>query len=514
MALMRLRVRTSAVVLAACAGLAGGLATLGQDAPKEAAKPAPEDSRTKYLLPADNCKRCHSHPEDYRNDADRLLCRMLEFSIWDEKDKHKIAYKILKGARAKEMGDRLNINVTESSACINCHSTTMAGAEEGQRFAREDNGVSCLACHGAYRDWVTNHQFPADKKWRQNTRKEKETRFGMTDLWNPVTRATKCASCHIGNADEQKVVTHAMYAAGHPPLPGLETATYSDAQPRHWEYLREKNRVAQKDLGFDPGKLEQTELVVVSGIVALSATMHLYAAEAGEDSLVKEPETHWPDFARFDCYACHHDLRMPSWRQARGYGGRTPGRPTSPTWPAVLVRLGILVADPDGSNHLEAEFREKVEAFQKASGGRPFGDQRRSAAAARALADWADSVGERMRAMIEHPGHMAVDDAMASRLLRELCGMATSGPLDYDTARQIALAFRTIYAESRAKNPDPAIVKVLADLDRTAHLSLMTAGSQELIENTLKSRLEAVFDFDPASFQAQFAEIANRLGKG
>src|SRR3954468_18201708 len=148
MAVMRLRVRTSAVVLAGCCvGLAGGLATLGQDAPKEkqAAKPGPEDTRTKYLLPADNCKRCHSHPEDYRNDADKLLCRMLEFSIWDEKDKHKIDYKILQGARAKEMGDRLNIKVTESSACINCHSTTMPGAEEGQRFVREDNGVSCLA---------------------------------------------------------------------------------------------------------------------------------------------------------------------------------------------------------------------------------------------------------------------------------------------------------------------------------------------------------------------------------
>ena len=65
----------------------------------------------------------------------------------------------------------------------------------------------------------------------------------MTDLWDPVKRATKCASCHIGNPGEQKVVTHAMYAAGHPPLPGLETATFSDAMPRHWEYLREKKNI-------------------------------------------------------------------------------------------------------------------------------------------------------------------------------------------------------------------------------------------------------------------------------
>ena len=62
----------------------------------------------------------------------------------------------------------------------------------------------------------------------------------MTDLWDPVRRAETCASCHVGNHDEGKVVTHAMYAAGHPPLPGFETATFGDLEPRHWQYLSEK----------------------------------------------------------------------------------------------------------------------------------------------------------------------------------------------------------------------------------------------------------------------------------
>ena len=31
-----------------------------------------------------------------------------------------------------------------------------------------------------------------------------------------------CLSCHLGNAREGRVVTHEMYAAGHPPLPGFE----------------------------------------------------------------------------------------------------------------------------------------------------------------------------------------------------------------------------------------------------------------------------------------------------
>jgi hypothetical protein len=38
-------------------------------------------------------------------------------------------------------------------------------------------------------------------------------------------------------------------------------------------------------------------------------------------------ERAWPEFASLDCYACHHSLREPSWRQARDYSG-TPGYPT------------------------------------------------------------------------------------------------------------------------------------------------------------------------------------------
>jgi hypothetical protein len=503
--------------------LAGGLSSLGQNvAPRREAPPTPggaqaRDALEKYLVGAERCRSCHSHPDDYKKQADRLLCRMLEYPIWDGQDKHKIAYKSLLGDRGREMGERLGIKAAESIACTNCHGMTGAVKPE-EPFDQAENGVSCVACHGAYKQWVQEHQFPDDKKWRQYDRHQKEQMFGMTDLWDPITCAEKCASCHIGNPTEQKVVTHAMYAAGHPPLPGLETATFSDAQPRHWQYLREKKTAAKKDLGYNPGKREQTELVVASGIVALGETMRLFAAEAREDGLVKDPESHWPDFARFDCYACHHDLQTPSWRQARGYGSRAPGRPSTPTWPGVLVELGIMVADPTGEKGLASEYHQKVEAFGQAAAGRPFGDRERAVAAAQALADWADAVCHTMRDAIEDPRRVAVDGPMVLRLLRELCRMAEAGPHDFDTARQIALAFRTIYAETRAIDPDlipdPAIAELLADLDQKAHLSLPAAGVQEPIENTLATRLKAVFDFDPGAFQATFAQIARRLPPG
>jgi hypothetical protein len=515
--------RIQAVSLVGCVALASGLATLGRDEPArrvlaavaQAPAPAaqPGGGPTPYLVEARFCQSCHSSPKSYEKQKDQLLCKMDEYPSWDAKDKHKIAHKVLLEDRAQQMGRLLNINVTESAACINCHGTR--GTLEGnQPFDRVENGVSCLACHGAYQEWVLRHVLPDDPRWRKNSRKEKETLFGMTDLWDSVTRATKCASCHIGNPDEQKVVTHAMYAAGHPPLPGLETATFSDAQPRHWDYLREKKPRIQANLGFNPAKHEQAELVAASGIVALRESMNLHATQARQGGLVKQPETHWPDFARFDCYACHHDLQVPSWRQARGYSG-APGRPSAPTWPDVLVRLGITVADPDGARGRAAQFDRAVATFHEALGGRPFGDRDRSAAAAQALADWADEVSRDMRGMIGDPKVVVVDGKLALRLLRQLCQMALAHEPDYDSARQIALAFRTIYRETKAIDPkalpDPAIGEILDSLDRQAHLSLPTEGTQTPIEKTLRDRLKAVSQFDPVAFQARFAELARHL---
>ena len=61
----------------------------------------------------------------------------------------------------------------------------------------------------------------------------------MRNLRDPVVRGDVCSSCHIGSAAEGKVVTHAMYAAGHPPLPNFELATFSRNLPQHWRDRRD-----------------------------------------------------------------------------------------------------------------------------------------------------------------------------------------------------------------------------------------------------------------------------------
>src|SRR5213076_1317723 len=56
------------------------------------------------------------------------------------------------------------------------------------------------------------------------------------NLRDPAVRGQFCATCHVGSAADGRVVTHEMYAAGHPPLPPFELGTFMECQPKHWGY--------------------------------------------------------------------------------------------------------------------------------------------------------------------------------------------------------------------------------------------------------------------------------------
>ena len=64
---------------------------------------------------------------------------------------------------------------------------------------------------------------------------------------------------------EEKFITHDMYAAGHPPLPGFELGAYTRGMPLHWQRLRDKKPAIAKEQGHSPGDLEETQDVMVGG---------------------------------------------------------------------------------------------------------------------------------------------------------------------------------------------------------------------------------------------------------
>ena len=503
--------RTLVAIAVAClVALNGSISARGEDGQTTADRDrAPGPAKlTPYIYGARHCASCHDQEKTGRlspSEIKGLICRMVEFPIYETHDKHKLAYSALTGDRGKEMSRLLGYEVKKKEACLDCHST--ADRDKGTQFySREDEGITCVACHGTVAEWVEIHQRTGDGRWQKLDRKTKEERYGMIDLWDPVRRAETCASCHIGNLAQGKVVTHAMYAAGHPPLPSFETATFSDAQPRHWQSLAEKSSKQKTRLDQTEGthNLEQSKLVLVGGLVAFRESVKLFADQAAAGDQPGASEAPWPDFARYDCTGCHHDLRADngaSWRQRRRRGG-DPGRPGLPEWPLILVRLAI---DSPGTHHNEtskAQLQLDLGAFQQSLMARPFGDPDLARAAARVVRS--------AEPLIQDLNHAGVDAGKARRLLFKLCKIARETIPDYDSARQIAWAFKIIYRES-VGGRDPLIEHALADLERDLDLSLPPAKFQAPIVPTLPDRLKRITNFDPAPFQDHFKRIAERI---
>jgi hypothetical protein len=443
------------------------------------------------------CRDCHDGGKP-RDKAKILpICRLDEIKYWRQ-DKHGIAFEVLKTPRSSRMGEILGINeVTTSPQCLNCHSVTF----DTNRFARdvdtfhEAEGVSCVACHGADAGWADMHGATTGlkrKMWREKTREEKEKTYGMIDLWDAEKRAQICASYHVGNAGEKKVVTHDMYAAGHPPLPGFEVASFSDQMPRHWQYLSEKPKEIWRIPGYNPAEvgLERTELVLVGGLVSFRESLKLLADQAAAP-------THWPELAQFDCYACHHDLKPKSWRQERGYAG-LPGRPTMRSWATALAELAM----PQGT----ASPLEGMSALTAAFDTTPYGKPNQVATAARNMAAAINPLLAQVR-------KQKMNQEAAGRLLHQFAARAKGPWPDYDSARQFAWAYRLILSEAFPDQANsPAVVKSLKALDE--QLRLTFPQGREPIVNSLPHALGRISAYEPARFRQAMSDLAAKTVGG
>jgi hypothetical protein len=498
-----------AVALVCAAVAAAALETLGRSAqavPK-GEKARPKDPVALIYYSSEACKDCHNQNKPREDKDNPPICRCTEWSVFASLDKHGIAHQVLLGKRGVEIARALDIkDVGNAPGCVSCHSVRLAKPAEGVVLeARPAEGVSCVACHGANRivdnvGWVERHssRFAAVRKaWRKLARADKEEKYGMTDLWDPARRAALCASCHIGSVSDGKVITHAMYAAGHPPLPSFEVTTFSDAMPRHWQYLKEKPRAVQELLGFDKtaAEHEQTTLLVVGGLVSLRQSLKLLADQARAGAA-------WPELARFDCYACHHDLRANSWRQAR-IGRNRPGRPMLPQWPGVLAELGAAEAADGQAAAGASALRKKLAELDAVFAAQPYGDPDTVAKKADELAEWVDQqLGALRRSKPDAPA--------PRRLLGRLLELEPKGVHDYDSARQLGWGLRVL---QREVDPAAAVrVKQLPSwkaLDAFLGLTL-PVGRTELLPS-LPAALERLNAHQPARVAREFRAAAKEF---
>lgn len=335
----------------------------------------------------------------------------------------------------------------------------------------------------------------------------------MIDVRDPRKRTRQCLSCHLGNVEQGKILTHAMFAAGHPPLPGFETETFAQSMPAHWRYLEEKDGSVRNDpeikklLGYKDGDLHAVKSVVIGGVESLRVAIELLEAQAASQTT----KGGWPEFAQFDCAMCHHDLQVPSWRQVTSTRPM-PGLPGLRSWPGVLVDLAIRHAhrgNDETAKKLAREFHLAWTQFHDQFTARPFAVKREMTK----LDEARSHLAELIETLSDQLEEAAYDRNDAAKLLRDLCELGNRPGHDYDSARQIAWAFKAIYdAASRVEPFEQAAATgtTLGELATALHLELSATQAKQILAE-LPIALEAVGNYDPTRIRALFAELAKPL---
>jgi hypothetical protein len=220
-----------------------------------------------------------------------------EYTTWINDDPHAKAYSVLFNERSRHIEALLN-NLADpkracpekNDLCLRCHATVVTPAERGPRFSLAD-GVGCESCHGPAEKWLSTHYLP---EWKAKSREEKKE-DGFAETKDLAARSERCASCHVGSAAAE--VDHDLIAAGHPRL-NFEMGNHHAKLPHHWQ---EKGDNATADF--------EARLWAVGQVASARAALKLLEHRAAEKKV-------WPEFAEYDCFACHHSLREPSTRPA------------------------------------------------------------------------------------------------------------------------------------------------------------------------------------------------------
>src|SRR5262249_45161428 len=139
-----------------------------------------------------------------------------------------------------------------------------------------------------------------------------------------------------------------LIAAGHPRL-NFEFGAYHANMPHHWSDARDKD-AKYGDAGPD----FEARAWAVGQAVTADAALKLLAHRADKESAP------WPEFAEYDCFACHHNLQGKSWRQERDLK-RAAGSLTWGTWYFPMPRL-LAKMDKEPLSGLEELEREMSKA--------------------------------------------------------------------------------------------------------------------------------------------------------
>ena len=328
--------------------------------------------------------------------------RQDEYFIWQRKDAHARAYNTLRSTRSQAIARKLGLaDAASATRCLACHADNPPERQRGERFLLSD-GVGCEACHGPSEQWIGPHT--AGYKTL-----EERGAAGLYPTWDPVARARLCSGCHVG--DDAHPMSHAIMAAGHPPLV-FEMDTFAVLEPPHWRV----------DAGYVQRKGPQ------------DPARNWAASQAGGARAVLENLAGprfgggvFPELAFFDCNACHHSLVT----AGRAMPPRSGGLPDGSV-PLADAQLVMLIRWLEASDSASARrWHDQWVALQAATLRGPAAVQ----AQARVMLATLD------QAVVPEVRQRSLGNEQLRRLLRSIIGDARSAHSgDFSDAEQTAMA--------------------------------------------------------------------------
>jgi len=364
------------------------------------------------------------HQGSPRPDENRI--RGTEYDEWYAREKG-VHFRALRSLAADPRSARMTAILygpgtkpEDTPQCRACHTLDVPPDLRAVSGYELRDGVSCESCHGRSQDWGGGLHY--GKKWRAELSVDDRTNKGYYDTRDLIRRTEKCLECHLGT--ESKQVTHTMLAAGHPALT-FELASDLNGVPKHW-------KDANSYLAPDEGVWFSARVWAVGQAVLLRESLYrLVNTLANADSV---------DFAVFECYACHHDLReakRPSWRQGPTLDKSRLGQPVWETSAYAMCRPLVEAFLPDTRPKFDRN-ADLLNTQLRISGG----DRSAARAAAADMAALADQLATKLNAT-------RFDRAAALRIVRALVrdrdDLAARG---YRTAVQVDYALHALNAEA------------------------------------------------------------------
>ncbi len=497
------------------------------------------------------CGLCHFSPGNDFSSRDTDFCRLIEAKIWLTNDKHAIARRRIEpqladAASARHRGateveawitpsnrlsyamvSRLGYAIDTEAGyaqfrenCLTCHAG-FQNQDDPQEFAKTATnrpGISCNVCHQMGDDtrWIDEHSgLNTKQEWRIREPGLKAEK-GMRNLVSVDDQADLCLKCHVGDIQQNMFITHQMYAAGHPPLPSFELGALLDAMPRHWRtntelyqslknyrerelYFKQTLGPTIEEAGEPMDQLDwRVQTIVIGAITAYQQSLALIEQAASPNS------KRWGDYALYDCSGCHHELKVPSSRQA-ARSGSPPGRPRLVEWPKTLSAAAF------ESIQVAPEIVNAENQLHRAVAETPFGNRQQVALRAKEL----DALLLHYRTQLERE---SLKPAFISRYLVALTQTEEKNLIDYQTARQMNWAIRGIDSELnfRGSPLQDLVRKRIAQLGISSGVIQVESeipGSQtrEIFPAFVDAELKRQSQYDSRQFHIQLQSVRDAL---